>query len=280
MQATIYVNQPPTFQRKLAVGTMYTISGFDVARCAQNYRLSDSSLLLRFTDTTSFEKLIGPVSPLPEEGFWFYIIGEVTAVKSTVTEPPKIRTALCDVAITLCLFDAQAVSFHKKLEDMTHDPKVIVATSINLKMVGGHLFLDATSGTHVDFDKETNAGESCFYKLVARDTGLPSAAPLPKRYAEVEPVTIAELNTFVITFPSQSFTPDGMSVRENIASGEDSGEASENAGKEPVGSSGETSKMLERSQLVMHIIRLPRLLIGQEGACCLRLSISSYVLML
>ncbi|XP_056853772.1 uncharacterized protein LOC130503135 isoform X2 [Raphanus sativus] len=108
-----------------------------------------------------------------------------------------------DVAITLCLFDAQAVSFHKKLEDMTHDPKVIVATSINLKMVGGHLFLDATSGTHVDFDKETNAGESCFYKLVARDTGLPSAAPLPKRYAEVEPVTIAELNTFVITFPSQ-----------------------------------------------------------------------------
>lgn len=42
-----------------------------------------------------------------------------------------------DVAVTLSLFDAQAVSFHKKLEDMTHDPKVIVATSINPKMVGG-----------------------------------------------------------------------------------------------------------------------------------------------
>lgn len=38
---------------------------------------------------------------------------------------------------------------------------------------------------------------------MARDTGLPSAAPLLKSYAKVEPVTIAELNHFITTDPPQ-----------------------------------------------------------------------------
>ena len=42
-----------------------------------------------------------------------------------------------DVSVTLSLFDAQAVSFHQKLGGMRDDPKVIVATSIYPKMVGG-----------------------------------------------------------------------------------------------------------------------------------------------
>jgi len=37
--------------------------------------------------------------------------------------------------------------------------------------------------------------------LVARDTGLPLAAPLLRGYAKVELLTIAELNSFVITAP-------------------------------------------------------------------------------
>ncbi|KAG5393011.1 hypothetical protein IGI04_022974 [Brassica rapa subsp. trilocularis] len=43
------------------------------------------------------------------------------------------------------------------------------------------------------FNKETNAGESHFYKLVSSDTGHASAAPLLRGYAKVEPLTIAEL---------------------------------------------------------------------------------------
>ncbi|XP_013634662.1 PREDICTED: uncharacterized protein LOC106340325 [Brassica oleracea var. oleracea] len=108
-----------------------------------------------------------------------------------------------DVSVTLSLFDAQAVSFHQKLEGMRVDRKVIVATNINPKMVGGRLFLNATSGTHVYYDKETNAGESFFYRLVARDTALPSAAPVLRSYGKVIPMTIAELNDFIITAPSQ-----------------------------------------------------------------------------
>ncbi|KAG2267121.1 hypothetical protein Bca52824_074200 [Brassica carinata] len=223
MQATINANRLPKFRERLAAGTMYSVSGFDVARCAQNFELADSSLMIRFSDSTEFDVLSDPVSPIPAEGFRFRnqtelvglantntqlpdIIGEIVSVKSTVTDPPEDKNRVMvtvklenDVSVTLSLFDAQAVSFHQKLGGMRGDPKVIVATSINPKMVRGRLFLNTTSGTHGYYDKETHAGESLFYRLVARDTGLPSAAPLLKSYAKVEPVTIAELNNFITT---------------------------------------------------------------------------------
>ena len=41
------------------------------------------------------------------------------------------------------------------------------------------------------------------FRLVARDTGLPSAAALLKSYAKVEPVTIVELTNFITTDPPQ-----------------------------------------------------------------------------
>lgn len=66
--------------------------------------------------------------------------------------------------VTLSIFDAQAVAFHK-LEGMCVDSKAIVATNINPKMVGGRLFLNATSGTHIYFDKETTAGEIMLKEL-------------------------------------------------------------------------------------------------------------------
>ncbi|CAF1983509.1 unnamed protein product [Brassica napus] len=227
MQATINTNRLPKFRDRLAAGTIYSVSGFDVARCAQNFKLADSSLMIRFSDSTEFDVLSDPVSPIPAEGFRFRnqtelvglantnthlpdIIGEIVLVKSTVSDPPEDKNRVMvtvklenDVSVTLSLFDAQAVSFHQKLGGMRGDPKVIVATSINPKMVGGRLFLNATSGTHVYYDKETHAGESLFYRLVARDTGLPSAAPLLKSYAKVEPMTIAELNNFITTDPPQ-----------------------------------------------------------------------------
>lgn len=106
MQATSNANRLSTFRERLSAGTMYSISGFVVARCAQNFELTDSSLMIRFNDSTEFDVLTDPVSPLPEEGFRFRnqtelvglantnnqlpdIIGEISAVKSTVSEPPE-----------------------------------------------------------------------------------------------------------------------------------------------------------------------------------------------
>ncbi|KAL0690081.1 hypothetical protein Bca4012_089759 [Brassica carinata] len=218
---------------------MYSIADFDVARCAQNFRLSDSSLMIRFNESTSFDEIDDPVSALPEEAFRSHdqsellglantntklpdIIGEILSVKSTVTDRPEEKNRVMvtikmdsNDTVTLSLFYSQAVAFHKQLEAMRVDPKVIVATSINPKMVGGRLFLNATSGTHVYFDKKTKAGEVRFYQLVARETGLASAAPLLRLYAKAEKMTIAELNSFIVSAGSQEidFLCTGRVVR-------------------------------------------------------------------
>ncbi|KAF8049881.1 hypothetical protein N665_2102s0004 [Sinapis alba] len=227
MAASVAASRVPTYGQQLTAGSMYSVAGFDVARCNPNFRLSDSSLLIRFNDTTSLSVLTEPSSPLPDECFRFRsdseffglansntqlpdLVGEITAVKSTVSDTPGEKNHLMvtikmdtGVSVTLSMFDAHAVSLHTRLESMSSDPRVIVATSLNPKIVGGRLFLNATSGTHIYFDKETNAGETFFYKLVATGTGLRSAAPLLKRHAKVEQVTIYELNEFVISAQTQ-----------------------------------------------------------------------------
>ncbi|KAG2294973.1 hypothetical protein Bca52824_041642 [Brassica carinata] len=187
-----------------------------------NFKLADSSLMIRFSDSTEFDVLADPISPLLAEGFRFrnqtelvglantntqlpgtdvILHGEIKVVKSTVSGPPEDKNRVMvtvklenDVSVTLSLFDAQAVLFHQKLEGMRGDPKVIVATSINPKMVGGILLVYFVCDADV---------RKFMYRLVARDTGLPAAEPLLRSYAKVEPVTIAELNNFITTAPSQ-----------------------------------------------------------------------------
>ncbi|CAN6932175.1 unnamed protein product [Brassica oleracea] len=143
MQATIYANRIPRFRSKLASGKMYSISGFDVARCAQNYRLSKSPLLIRFNDLTDFDELTEPVSPLPEKGFRFSNQSELAGLANPNAQLPEYceryswRQELATIKLDKYslifsifyfadLFDAQAVSFHKKLEDMHGDPRVLV----------------------------------------------------------------------------------------------------------------------------------------------------------
>ncbi|KAH0879971.1 hypothetical protein HID58_067365, partial [Brassica napus] len=64
------------------------------------------------------------------------------------------------VSVTMMsVFDSHAVSFHKQLEGYKVDPRVVVPTCINLKLIGGRLFLNATPGTHFYFDKESESGE-------------------------------------------------------------------------------------------------------------------------
>ncbi|KAH0885113.1 hypothetical protein HID58_061209 [Brassica napus] len=223
MPATVNVNRLATHLTNLEEGSVYSLTGFEVTHCNQNYRLSDSSLLIRFTDSTSFKKVTEPAVPIPLESFRFRnysemlglansnnqlpdLIGEITAVKSTVTDPPQDKNRVMatirmdnDTSVTMSLFDAQAVKIHNQLEQIGVDPRVVVATSVNPKIVGGRLFLNATSGTHIYFDKQTDAGERLFYRLVERDTGLPPVAPLLKSYAKVEKLSISELNDFVVT---------------------------------------------------------------------------------
>ncbi|KAF3511022.1 hypothetical protein F2Q69_00008316 [Brassica cretica] len=67
MPGTVAASRVPTFGPHLTSGSMYSTTGFDVARCNPNFRLSDFSLFIRFSDVTSLNVLTEPTSPLAEE---------------------------------------------------------------------------------------------------------------------------------------------------------------------------------------------------------------------
>lgn len=71
MQATVNVSRLATYRPYLQAGSMYSVTGFDVTRCNQNFRLSNSSLLIRFSDATALAELTEPAFPIPKECFRF-----------------------------------------------------------------------------------------------------------------------------------------------------------------------------------------------------------------
>ena len=71
MPATVNVNRLAIHMPNLKVGSLYSLAGFDVTRCNQNYRLSDSSMMVRFSDSTCFDEITEPAIPIGMESFRF-----------------------------------------------------------------------------------------------------------------------------------------------------------------------------------------------------------------
>ncbi|CAN6930462.1 unnamed protein product [Brassica oleracea] len=88
-----------------------------VHRCNQNFRLSDLLLTVRYIDITNLDVLNEPDSHIPEERFWF---GD----HDSLLGPANTNTHLL-----VCLTHKRSL--------FTRNLKVVVASSINPKMVGG-----------------------------------------------------------------------------------------------------------------------------------------------
>ncbi|KAH0942520.1 LOW QUALITY PROTEIN: hypothetical protein HID58_002157 [Brassica napus] len=151
----------------------FRLTSDNLSRCAnlpslKNVRFGDHDLLLSLANTK-------------HASFRYGFLRTLTAVRSTVSDIPQGK----DRVMTTI-----------KIDGFWGDSRVVVANSIKPKMVEGvflTLFLNATSGTHVSFDNETDAENSTFYE--PRNTHVPSFL---RGYAKVEPLPIAELNEFVI----------------------------------------------------------------------------------
>ena len=106
MQVTISAGRLPQFREMLHARTMFSVSGFEVSRCAQNFRFTDSSLMIRFNESTSFQKLTEPVSPLPEEAFRFHNQSELIGLANTNTQLPGM---LITTETSLYVVDALSI---------------------------------------------------------------------------------------------------------------------------------------------------------------------------
>ncbi|KAG2271268.1 hypothetical protein Bca52824_065823 [Brassica carinata] len=88
MPATVNVNRLAAHQTNFEAGSVYSLTGFEVTRCNQNYRLSDSSLLIRFSDSTTFEKITEPAVPIPLESFRFRNYSEMLGLANSNNQLP------------------------------------------------------------------------------------------------------------------------------------------------------------------------------------------------
>ncbi|CAH8306070.1 unnamed protein product [Eruca vesicaria subsp. sativa] len=138
------------------------------------------------------------------------VIGEVNAIRSTITN--LIAGSQC-VMLTLRLhsgenvcirmFDSMAVAFHSKFDGYEKEPKIILVTSVNPKIVGGRLFMNATFGTHLYFDSETAVGKEVYNTLVGEGSSQSSSSSKIVHAQKIEPLTVSELNHFINTADSQ-----------------------------------------------------------------------------
>ncbi|KAG2238189.1 hypothetical protein Bca52824_092560 [Brassica carinata] len=168
-QGTVSANHQLRFRERLSEGSLYTLTGFDVVRSNTNFRFSDAFFSIRFNEGTSLEKVMASARPIPTELFRFMaysqilefantgkqlpdinppdylsdVIGELNAIQSTITD--RLPGAQC-VMLTLRLrsgenvcvsmFDSLALAFHTKLDSYGREPRVVIATSVNPKIVG------------------------------------------------------------------------------------------------------------------------------------------------
>ncbi|WZZ23740.1 hypothetical protein YC2023_007141 [Brassica napus] len=105
-------------------------------------------------------------------------MGELCAIRSTITDriPGAQRVMLTlhlgryrtptifrlDAIVCVSMFDSLAQAFHNKLDGYGKEPRIVVATGVNPKMVSGKLYLNGTSATRIFFDSESAVGKVVF----------------------------------------------------------------------------------------------------------------------
>lgn len=79
-----------------------------------------------------------------------------------------------DKESTVCVsvYDSLAEILHMRLEAGVVHLKVMVATNINPKFMGGRRFLNSTSGIHFYFDNDVIASQSLFEEYITFSTRL------------------------------------------------------------------------------------------------------------
>ncbi|CAN6804512.1 unnamed protein product [Brassica oleracea] len=111
---------------------MYSIAGFDVARCNPKFRLSDSSLLVQFSDAISLNEFTEPISPIPEECSRFRSQGELFGLANTNTQLPETSLGRSPRWSHVCLLSSRNLALARLLAQIirlrAHFPDFLLKT--------------------------------------------------------------------------------------------------------------------------------------------------------
>ncbi|KAH0872553.1 LOW QUALITY PROTEIN: hypothetical protein HID58_069915 [Brassica napus] len=169
----------------------------DVTQSDNKFRLSDAHVSIRFTDAT----MIYWHWQIPINNYQVCFGSSISDCFVTVLFTPLDW----DVNVCVSLFDGLPFAFHSKLDSYGSEPKVVVVTSINPKFVGALLFLNLTSGNYLYFDTEQLREKKTMKNYIVIGDGSNQTLSSSKllHAQKIEPLTISELNKYVITSEPQ-----------------------------------------------------------------------------
>ncbi|CAN6846008.1 unnamed protein product [Brassica oleracea var. botrytis] len=136
------------------------------------------SLMVQSDELTEFDKSI------PTEMFRFQSYDQLLALADTNRQLP-------------------AFAFAEKMTRNGREPKVVLITSINPKVVGGRLFLNGTSGTHIYFDSQLQAKNAIHSELFGDGSNQISSSSKLIHAQKIVPLTVSELNQYVLSADPQ-----------------------------------------------------------------------------
>ncbi|WZZ34442.1 hypothetical protein YC2023_017843 [Brassica napus] len=195
IQGTVNAARLDTYRELFVEGSVYSLSGFDVTRSDNKFRLSDAPVSIRFTDAGNVVIIL--FTELFLTTCKIYL--ELSAIRSTINN----GTQGSNVNVCVSLFDGLAFAFAEKMTRNGREPKVVLITSINPKVVGGRLFLNGTSGTHIYFDSQLQAKNAIHSELFGDGSNQISSSSKLIHAQKIVPLTVSELNQYVLSADPQ-----------------------------------------------------------------------------
>ncbi|WZZ51322.1 hypothetical protein YC2023_051429 [Brassica napus] len=139
IQASVPVHRLNTFRELLREGAMYELSGFDVSRSNNHFKLFDSVVAIWLNEFTKMVEVPAVANHIPTEMFRFRSVEQLMSLANTNVELPDIIGEVSDIRTTYndhtqttqrvmvnIRVDNVAELLHKRLEHGVVQPKVMV----------------------------------------------------------------------------------------------------------------------------------------------------------
>ncbi|KAG2288415.1 hypothetical protein Bca52824_048019 [Brassica carinata] len=100
IQASVPVHRLNTFRELLREGAMYELSGFDVSRSNNHFKLFDSVVAIWLNEFTKMVEVPAVANHIPTEMFRFRSVEQLMSLANTNVELPDIIGEVSDIRTT------------------------------------------------------------------------------------------------------------------------------------------------------------------------------------
>ncbi|KAG2281959.1 hypothetical protein Bca52824_053179 [Brassica carinata] len=100
IQASVSVHRLNTFRELLREGAMYELSGFDVTRSNNRFKLGFSAVAIRLNKFTNMVEVHVVANLIPTEMFRFQSVDQLMSLANTNVELPNIIGEVSDIRTT------------------------------------------------------------------------------------------------------------------------------------------------------------------------------------